>query len=457
MASRTPPEATPCAQGRGGPISTCRVLEQRHWDLIGLGLVAFAAFFACVFYLDWAGGEVGEALADAILFLFGGVGYAAPGAAVRRRRADRGPPDAPGAPSAQDRRGLPAAALMLGLAAGSLGLGPGDTPRDGFLDPRYLEHHGGLVGESLFWASAKLFSTAGSHILFVFLLLAGVLLLTGASIAGILTATREAAATTTERVRRTGRADRARCPYAAAAADRARRSPRTASRWCARRTWRCRRTTTRRVRRVRAGGRAGRRGRARAEPRPSSRTPEPEPADEPEPAERRGRRAHARWATGARRSPSPTTSTTGCRSSRFLKRSNGAQKVDTKGIERVGAQLVEALSHFNVEARLIGTVGGPARDPLRAAPRARHQDVEGRAAEGRPRLRARRRAGAHPRADPRQAGRGRRGAEPRAHAWCTSATSSRTRRRAGRRCRSGSARTSPARRSAPTSPSSRTS
>ena len=41
-------------------------------------MVAFAAFFACVFYLDWAGGEVGEALAGAILFMFGGVGYAAP-------------------------------------------------------------------------------------------------------------------------------------------------------------------------------------------------------------------------------------------------------------------------------------------------------------------------------------------------------------------------------------------
>ena len=38
------------------------------------------------------------------------------------------------------------AALMLGLAAGSLGLGPGDTHRDGFLDPHYLKHHGGLVG-----------------------------------------------------------------------------------------------------------------------------------------------------------------------------------------------------------------------------------------------------------------------------------------------------------------------
>ena len=43
----------------------------------------------------------------------------------------------------------------------------------------------------------------------------------------------------------------------------------------------------------------------------------------------------------------------------FLKRSNGAQKVDTKGIERAGAQLVETLTHFNVEARVIGTVTGP--------------------------------------------------------------------------------------------------
>src|SRR4029453_19064922 len=98
-----------------------------------------------------------------------------------------------------------AGALTLGLAAGSLGLGPGDTPREGFLDADYLRHHGGLVGESLFWTSAKLFSEAGSHILFVFLLLAGVLLITGASIAGVVQATRDAATTTSQRVRRTPR------------------------------------------------------------------------------------------------------------------------------------------------------------------------------------------------------------------------------------------------------------
>ena len=71
------------------PAGWCRVelpqLEQRHWDLIGLGLVAFAAFFACVFYLGWAGGEVGEAMADGILFLFGGVGYLGAAGAVRAR------------------------------------------------------------------------------------------------------------------------------------------------------------------------------------------------------------------------------------------------------------------------------------------------------------------------------------------------------------------------------------
>src|SRR5919109_5583386 len=178
-------------------------LEQRHWDLIGLGLVAFAAFFACVFYLGWAGGRVGEAMADGLLFLFGGLGSTAPivlfavGAFLVVR------PVMPSTHPLKAGAVCLGAALTLGLAAGSFGLGPGDTARDGFLDPDYLEHHGGLVGESLFWLSGKLFSEAGSHILFVFLLLAGVMLLTGASIAGILTATHEAAVTTTERVRRT--------------------------------------------------------------------------------------------------------------------------------------------------------------------------------------------------------------------------------------------------------------
>ena len=83
------------------------VLEQRHWDLIGLGMVAFAAFFACVFYLDWAGGEVGEALAGAILFMFGGVGYASPVLLFAAGAMIVVAADGAGAPSAEDRRGVP--------------------------------------------------------------------------------------------------------------------------------------------------------------------------------------------------------------------------------------------------------------------------------------------------------------------------------------------------------------
>src|ERR687896_46644 len=176
-------------------------LEQRHWDLIGLALVAFAAYFACVFYLGWAGGEVGKAMADGFLFLFGGLGYLTPVALfaagalmVVRPMMEAVHPFRMGAACL-------AAALLLGLAAGTLGLGPGDTPRDGFLDPEYLRRHGGLTGEVLFWTSSTLFSEAGSHILFVFLLLAGLLLVTGASIAGLATATRDAATNTTERMR----------------------------------------------------------------------------------------------------------------------------------------------------------------------------------------------------------------------------------------------------------------
>jgi DNA segregation ATPase FtsK/SpoIIIE, S-DNA-T family len=340
-------------------------LEQRHWDLIGLGLVGFAAFFACVFYLGWAGGEVGEALADAILFMFGGVGYGVPvllfaaGALIVIR------PMIPAVHPFRTGTLCFAAALMLGLAAGSLGLGPGDTPRDGFLDASYLEHHGGLVGESLFWASAKLFSTAGSHILFTFLLLAGILLLTGASIAGILTATREAAATTTERVRRTSAT--VRVPYeplpAIAPPEPDDREPLVRATHVEMPV-----QDTSEFEEYDPDDDEG--SDPLSAPDSGGLTPEVEETEMEDPDEADA--ARALTPMGNRRSPVTESDDIDYRMPKlsFLKRANGAQKLDTKGIERTGAQLVEALSHFNVEARLVGTVSGPhvTRYELRLAP-----------------------------------------------------------------------------------------
>jgi S-DNA-T family DNA segregation ATPase FtsK/SpoIIIE len=197
-ARRKPPPRKPA---RSKPKLPSLHLEQRQLDLIGLALVALAAFLAFVFYLGWDGGKVGEALGSAFVFLFGGVGYLVPvalfgtGAVLVLK---------PLLPSVRPFRAGAVClllALMLGLAAGSLGLGPDNPARDGFFHTDYVRNHGGMVGEAMFFVLKTLFSSFGAHIVFVFLLLAGILLLTGASIAGILTATREGVAQTTQRVR----------------------------------------------------------------------------------------------------------------------------------------------------------------------------------------------------------------------------------------------------------------
>jgi DNA segregation ATPase FtsK/SpoIIIE, S-DNA-T family len=360
-------------------------LEQRHWDVIGLALVAFAAFFACVFYLDWSGGRVGEGMADGFLFLFGGLGYLTPVALfaagtliVVRPLIEQVHPFRTGAACL-------AAALLLGLAAGSLGLGPGDTPRDGFLDADYLRRHGGLTGEVLFWTSSTLFSEAGSHILFVFLLLAGLLLVTGASIAGLATATRDAATSTTERVRGATRSLHAAAttplPRGPLPGDPIPGVPREpveppepeGSEPVVRATH------------VEApaldaaerypdlyGEEESEFGAERSDSEPETEevlTPEL-PAAEDEPEEEH--QQEELTPMGNRRSAVTEADDVDYRMPRpsFLKRSNGAQKLDTRGIERVGGQLTEALSHFNVEARVIGTVTGPhvTRYELRLAP-----------------------------------------------------------------------------------------
>ena len=73
-----------------------------------------------------------------------------------------------------------------------------------------------------------------------------------------------------------------------------------------------------------------------------------EPVDEPEPEPQ-----PELTPMGNRRSPVTESEDLDYRMPKlgFLKRSNGAQKVDTKGIERTGAMLTQALGHFNVDAR----------------------------------------------------------------------------------------------------------
>src|SRR5215207_3993203 len=341
------------------------VLEQRHWDLIGLGLVAFAIFLAFLVYLGWDGGEAGSWLVDGLRRLVGAVHYVVPvallasGAVLVLR---------PVLPAVRPFRAAGAclfAAGCLGLAAGTLGLGGGAA----------VEDNGGLAGEGLYELTSTLLGTVGSHIAAVFLFLAGALLLTGASVASVLKATGDSVTTTGRKLRegatpvRTA-VTRRRAPRAELAdLDTAEITAVKQDFW----------SGEERFPDLYEGEQAA--------PEP----PEPEDAPGPEaPAEPRLAEDPETDEPGVMRgarevAPEELTPQGRLRRSvtdapdfvwsvpdpRFLTRSTAeASKPDTAGQEKIAAQLVEALGHFDVEARVIGMVAGPhiTRYELRLAP-----------------------------------------------------------------------------------------
>ena len=141
----------------------------------------------------------------------------------------------------------------------------------------------------------------------------------------------------------------------------------------------------------------------------------------------------------------------------LLKRSKAGAgpSADTTG--RVASALVQCLANFGVAATVIGEISGPARDTVRAPARARDQGGQGRAAEGRSLVRPRDDGDQDPRPDPRQAGGRGRGTEPLTEPRHARGYLRRPSRRRQARFRSGSARTSPALPSGPTSRACRTS
>jgi S-DNA-T family DNA segregation ATPase FtsK/SpoIIIE len=373
-------------------------LEQRHWDLIGLGLVASAIFLAFLVYLGWEGGTVGTAVVDAMKDLVGGVHIFVPaallatGALIVMR---------PVLPAVRPFRAAAACLLFsscLALAAGTLGLG-------GLSEAR--EERGGLVGEWLHDGISTLLGDVGAHVVAVFAFLAGVLLLTGASIAGVVKATGDSVTTTGRRVRE--RAE----PVRTAVSTRMR----TAREELA--ELETSEFAAVRKRRTRAAERAPGKedfwsgadrfpdlydGSAAVEPEagPESR-PELDPAREPapqpelppveteddaprlaedpetdEPGVMRagpGREVDEDELTPAGRYRGPVTDSPEfvwtVPDPRFLTRSTGdASRPDTVGQEKTAAQLVEALGHFGVQAKVIGMVAGPhiTRYELRLAP-----------------------------------------------------------------------------------------
>jgi S-DNA-T family DNA segregation ATPase FtsK/SpoIIIE len=346
-------------------------LEQSQLDAIGLGLVGAGVFFSFVFYFGWDGGRVGEALADAFLFVLGRVAYLVPFALLA---AGSGLMLHTYLPSAAPLRAggiLLLLALTLGYAAGSFGLGPGRPASEGFFDTELLPERGGLVGECLYFASATLFQRVGSHIAFTFLFLSSLLLLTGASVAGVSRVVGEFLGRAVAWVRmragdltRLARSEleRARSHAAESSSD-DRAEPEEEPRI-----------------------RALHEQEALAPPQPlpaldskdeaapvPERTARSEPAGEVPPAEaERSTEELALTPQGARRSAVTEAEQIDYRlpDPRLLRRSSTRQGPDTSNQGRVAKLLVETLGHFGIDAEVVGQVTGPrvTRHELSLAP-----------------------------------------------------------------------------------------
>ena len=236
-----------------------------------------------------------------------------------------------------------------------------------------------MFGEGIYWAARTLFQDFGAHIIFVFLLLAGVMLLTGASVAGVVRGTRAGVASSARRVRQstgefaalvTGREPQADDrPAVDEAAFYDERPP-------------ARRAGGRAAgpRHARGGARAGSAAGGRS-PGRGDRAGRRDPHGMAPPRRAHRSRAPRRRAENADRELTPQGNRRSAvteaddveytlPAAGVLKRSKQAAKVDTAGQERTASELVEALGHFGVEARIVGAVAGPhvTRYELRLAP-----------------------------------------------------------------------------------------
>jgi S-DNA-T family DNA segregation ATPase FtsK/SpoIIIE len=335
-------------------------LEQRQLDLIGLGLVAAGVFLAFLIYLGWDGGRAGEWVEDWLRRLVGAAHVVVPVALVAAGAILVLRPVLPAVRPFRSGGICLFVALTLGLAAGTFGLGPGGTAVH--WDPEWVRPRGGLAGESLYWAISTAFGAVGAHVVAVFLFVAAVLLLTGASIAGVVKATSDSVSATTREMRAAVQRRRASDELRALEEGEPRVTRRTAP--------------------VETVEWEGPEPEVYEPPRPDP-EPEPEAPEEPrlaedpetdEPGVTRASVEPEKLTPQGRYRPEVTESPDfewTVPAPGFLKRSSGeAARPDTAGQEKVAAQLVEALGHFGVEARVIGRVAGPhiTRYELRLAP-----------------------------------------------------------------------------------------
>ncbi len=383
------PAARPRARRSGDWRRSIPVLEQHHLDVAGLALIALGILLAFPLWLGGEGGTAGRALDSGLHWIVGAAAVLAPAVLMLGGLLLILRPMLPSVRPVRTGAILLGAAIALALAAGTFGLADPVARPSAFAPRAIFQQRGGAVGESLYWATSQLFSAAGAHVFAVFLLIAGLLLLTGASVAGVLRAAGTGVADTTRGLRPRDTApeqqperERRRTPMAH---DEEELAPPVVPPEPEERELVIRATHVEAPSldgAVRYPDLFGGEGDITLEPtiidgRPAEREPDvPDddvevgeqtqlprmPAPVPS-AERRVRKGPPAADDPDFQWTLPTAS--------LLKRSTADQtRPDTAGQEKTAAALLEALSHFGVEAKVVATVSGPhiTRYELRLAP-----------------------------------------------------------------------------------------
>ncbi len=194
--------------GTRPPVPRLPVLDQRQRDVLGLALLAVGVFLGFVLYGGWNGGSAGKALSAALGFIVGGARILAPAAAIAAGGVLLCTPLMP--PTKPLRTGSIClfAAIVLALAAGTLGVNDGQRTAGSHWSASFLEHRGGVFGQAIYEVTHRLVQQVGVDILVVFLLIVGLVLLTGASIATALRSAGGGLIDTTRVVRRMASSER---------------------------------------------------------------------------------------------------------------------------------------------------------------------------------------------------------------------------------------------------------
>ncbi|HUA75171.1 MAG TPA: DNA translocase FtsK 4TM domain-containing protein [Solirubrobacteraceae bacterium] len=211
------PRATTRRAARGrGPLGLGSLLprglpplDQRGRDVLGLALLALGAFLGFVLWGGWDGGRAGHGLAVACGWVLGKARVLVPlalvaaGATLLLREAL-----AIARPLLREARTIGAICVFLGVTVALAGdtFGVSSAPRSTEIawSSGFMQSHGGVVGELGYQLAHRFIQDVGVDILVLFLLLVGTILVTGASLGGTLRATGSAVAETTGMMRTLG-------------------------------------------------------------------------------------------------------------------------------------------------------------------------------------------------------------------------------------------------------------